>query len=93
MYIDELSQPWDGILPVEEFSVKFKVADLPRLPQLINEISDEEISNLQSGVRRYQSRYHYASIFGVAHSESHPNALDQLVLVLDQRIHTKHTVF
>ena len=82
VWIDELLPPWHGVLPIESFSVKFGVNDLPRLPSVIDSITPERTAELQANVRKYSRYYHWSRVFGPTHDEPYPDAFDLLMEVL-----------
>jgi hypothetical protein len=92
VYIDELLQPWDSVLPLTEFSLRFTVAELSVLPSIIAAISDERVTQLQAGVIKYREAYHWRTLFGPASHDSaslsKPDAFDTLMSALAARLGT-----
>ncbi len=82
VWIDELLPPWSGVLPVDSFSVKFAVNDLPNLESIVNAITPERTAELQANVRKYSRYYHWSRVFGPTHEEPYPDAFDLLMEVL-----------
>ena len=89
VYIDELVQPWDSVLPLEQFSIRFTVAELPQLPRIIGSITVERVAKLQAAVLKYRSAYHWRTLFGPAggavDTSSDPDAFETLMKTLESR--------
>ena len=89
VYIDELVQPWDAVLPLDEFSIRFTVAELPQLPHIIGSVSDKRVAQLQAAVLKYRSAYHWRTLFGPTSDDatsSDPDAFETLMMALASRI-------
>jgi probable glucuronoxylan glucuronosyltransferase IRX7 len=80
--IDELLPPWHGVLPTGDFSITFKVSDLPNLPELINDISAARTVELQHNVEKYKRYYDY-NIYGANYTE---DAFTLLLRQLDSKL-------
>jgi hypothetical protein len=85
VWIDELLPPWSGVLPIDTFSVKFAVSDLPNLRSVIDSITPERTAELQANVRKHSAYYHWSHIFGATHEAPYPDAFDLFMQVLESR--------
>jgi hypothetical protein len=50
---EHVYQPYEEILPYEEFSIRLNNEDLPRLPSILRSITPEQLAALQAGVAKY----------------------------------------
>jgi len=86
-YLDELVMPWEGFLPLQDFSIRFSRADVPRLPALIAAATaNGGLERLQAGVLRHRRAYHWESFYGPAMEGAEgSHAFDFLMHALKQR--------
>ena len=50
---DRVFQYFEDVLPYEEFSVRLSNADLPRLREILDAVTDEQHAALVEGMRKY----------------------------------------
>jgi hypothetical protein len=90
VWLDELEQPWESVLPLHEFTVRFGPHEVARLPELIANISADDIARLQRGVAAHRHAYHWRPLFGPLPGEAaeggEPDAWDTLMRTLERRI-------
>ena len=86
MWLDELLPPWSGVLPIEDFSVRFSVSELPRLRSIVGNITPQRTVELQTNLRKHAPKFHWGRAFGPAHAEPYPDAFDTLMAALNRRM-------
>lgn len=50
---EHVYQPYEEVLPYEEFSVRLNNADIPRLPEILNSIDEEKLQKMQRALEVY----------------------------------------
>ena len=86
VWLDELLPPWSGVLPIEDFSVRFSVFELPRLRSIVGNITPQRTVELQTNLRKHAPKFHWGRAFGAAHAEPYPDAFDTLMETLTRRM-------
>ncbi|KAL4519102.1 hypothetical protein Ndes2526A_g00206 [Nannochloris sp. 'desiccata'] len=80
---EHVYQPYEDILPYEEFSIRLNNEDIPRLPSILRSISPQQLAALQAGVAKYWPALIWEAEFG-------GKAFDYAILALRRRhIHLK----
>jgi len=89
VYLNELKQQWDGVLPLDDFSVPFTPAQLPDLRAVVEGISKRKRDTLALNLLKYKKYYHWATLYGPAGestvAESFPDAFELLMTQLRER--------
>lgn len=62
-----VSQPFEGLLPYDAFSMRFGYNDIPVLHELLRNVSDAEHARLLRGVEKYAPAFNWHDIDGRAY--------------------------
>lgn len=54
---EHVFQPFEDLLPYEDFSLRLDNGDLPRIREILQGISDEQYARLLQGVLRYRHAF------------------------------------
>jgi len=80
---EHVYQPYEEVLPYEEFSIRLDNEDIPRLPSILRSISPQQLAALQVGVAKYWPAMIWEAEFG-------GKAFDYAILALRRRyLHLK----
>lgn len=58
---DEVDLPFESIFEYEKFSVRISEKDIPNVPTILSQISDDTIQSMLSDVRKVWHRFYYGS--------------------------------
>ena len=75
---EHVFQPYEDILPYEEFSIRLNNDDIPMLPSILRSISPQQLAALQAGVAKYWPAF-------IWHSEYGGKAFEYAMLALRRR--------
>lgn len=75
---ENVFQPFEDVLPYEEFSIRLNNEDIPSLPQILRSVSQETLESLQKGVSKYWPAFVWSS-------EQGGKAFDYTILSLRRR--------
>ena len=74
VYLDELDQPWNEQLSLDDFSIRFSHSDIDNLPEMLGNIAVWEIQAMQEMIHLEWTKFHWKHFFGSIGGD--PNRMD-----------------
>ncbi len=88
---EHVYQPYEEILPYEEFSIRLNNDDIPMLPSILRSISPQQLAALQAGVEKYWPAFIYESDVGGKAFEYALLSLRRRHMHLKSKYYGRHT--
>jgi hypothetical protein len=65
---DHIFQPFEDLLPYEQFSLRLPAADIPRIQQVLAAVSEAEWQRLHAGLARWHRAFVWEAGYGWAYN-------------------------